>query len=963
MRHPFFLALPLCVVLVAPLHAQKPAAKDTPLVDKLRSPREADRPLADKLRSPRETLKTLFFAAALYDLFPEMMQDGVACLDLDAVQPRPGPEDAVLLALGVEDVLQTLAIPLSVVPDQREGETCVIHDADGFDLTLRRGRDEGWRFTATTLAKLPAMRRAARELRKAKPGDCAALREGFTDPRATIRQFLSDAYHGDFYAASRALDLSNLSDEQRREQGPALAQRLACVMQRRGFLFRQEVPYQTEGPAYTWHANGQGRVALDRVRQPDGKDAWLFTRQTARNVPAMYQAVKDAPPDGRYQRMGLVVPAPEAAASLAVQKRPEEVPPHLGSPRALLRGFFRTMEAADVDDARLADALEYLDLKNVTLADRAPLGGKLATKLELVLRKLPIDLSAVPDGWNAPPQVLGEAQGVRVEVLRQRDGCWRFSEATVARVPEMFDKLLAGKVRPEQENGTHLDSARDTLVTFQTASARRDFATAARCLNLADIHASAREELGSALAFKLKYVLDRVGRVYVQEVPDNPEGPRYVLYRGVLGRVVLDRKAEEPGKGQWQFTQETVQRVEAMFLAVLGTPPDESQQGTDVVAEPTLWETPGVWLRLRLPAWARVRAGSLDLYQWLGLLLAGLASWAGSRVVMAVVTRLVAWVLRRGGSALSTSFVASTLRPLTWLGAVWVFYVLLDGLDLPAGVAGKAFAVHKFLLAGLVGWLGLRAIDLSMSVYTNSELLRPHRSLGDMIVPVGMRLAKGGVTLVVAVYVIYEIGQADLLGRFLTGLGVAGLAASLAAQDAMKSFFGTLLLIGERAFKIGDCIIVGDKQGVVEQVGFRSTRLRTGEDSLLTIPNSVIAAAPIDNMGARTLHRLSTTLLVSPETELERLLEFRARLQTWAAAQELVVPDKVDIHLHRLTNSGAELSLSLFLAACPPARETLFRDALNCETLRLAEELGVAMAPTTRPVHLRNAGQSAARAA
>jgi MscS family membrane protein len=140
-------------------------------------------------------------------------------------------------------------------------------------------------------------------------------------------------------------------------------------------------------------------------------------------------------------------------------------------------------------------------------------------------------------------------------------------------------------------------------------------------------------------------------------------------------------------------------------------------------------------------------------------------------------------------------------------------------------------------------------MDLAMAVYTNTEILRPHRSLGDMIVPVSMRLGKAAVLLFVSVYIIYQIGEVDLLGRFLTGLGVAGLAASLSAQDALKNYFGTLLLIGERAFKIGDRISVSGKEGIVEQVGFRSTRLRTPEGSLITIPNAVIAASPIDNMG------------------------------------------------------------------------------------------------------------------
>jgi MscS family membrane protein len=344
-----------------------------------------------------------------------------------------------------------------------------------------------------------------------------------------------------------------------------------------------------------------------------------------------------------------------------------------------------------------------------------------------------------------------------------------------------------------------------------------------------------------------------------------------------------------------------------------------------------------------------VPLGPLDLYQWLGFALAALTSWLGARVTLAGASRLVAWLLRRSGSALSVGFVAAAFKPLLWLAAAWIFFFLLAGLDLPVTVASSWFAAEKFLLAALFGWLGLRLIDLSMGIYTNTESLRPHRNLSDMIVPVAMRLGKTVVLLVVTTYVIYQVGQIELLGRFLTGLGVAGLAASLAAQDAMKSFFGTLLLIGERAFKIGDRILVGGTEGVVEQVGFRSTRLRTAEDSLLTIPNAIMAAAPIDNMGARTHHRFNSTIVISPETPFERLQEFRDRLRAWLDQHPLVLRDKVDVHIHQITNQGVELSLSLFLATGRPAEEIRFREAVNCEILRQAAALGVDLAPR----HLR----------
>src|SRR5207302_914229 len=117
----------------------------------------------------------------------------------------------------------------------------------------------------------------------------------------------------------------------------------------------------------------------------------------------MYAAALALAPDSRYLRLGMVIAPLETANPAAARKRPDDIPAHLGSPRALLRGFFRVMDASDTNDARLADALEYLDLGDVPITDRASVGGKLASKLEAVLRKVPLDLSAVPDTWNAPP--------------------------------------------------------------------------------------------------------------------------------------------------------------------------------------------------------------------------------------------------------------------------------------------------------------------------------------------------------------------------------------------------------------------------------------------------------------------------------------------------------------------------------------------------------------------------------
>lgn len=917
------------------------------LVGKIRSPLRRDQALTEKLRSPRETMRTFLFAVNTYDMFPEMMEDALVCLDLDFW--KMSREEGTFLALELDKILAHLEVPLRAVPDSLADEmqpsgSLMIFDADGFKIGVRQTEPGVWRFDGNTLKHVPTMRRLVDERTKAKP-DVAALREGFTDPRSAFKQFSIDCAYGDFYAAGRALDLSGLTGEERRAKGPLIAQRLSCIVQRRGYAYWQEIPSSPGAAAYTWHADDQGRIALERIKQPDGKEAWLFSKRTVSNVGKMYDACKDEPVDHRWVRLNLVTPLlQESAAAASAPKRPDDVPPHLSSPRAVLKGFFKAMDASEGNDERLAEALEFLDLKNMAPAERERVGGKLAGKLEALLRKAQIDLASISNDWNAAPQVLGENRNFKIDISRDRDGRWRFTEQTLLRVPALFE-TLAAKDRSDRERTTYMDSARDTMMTFQSAARTGDLDRAARCLDLNDVHGSARGELGPVLAFKLKYVLDRVGRVYVQEIPEDPEGPRFVAYHGKIGRVVIARRTEDPGKGQWLFTPETVEQIEPMFRLVLqGKTDDGAELDEDRLQQASVWETPGIWLRLMLPAALRRPAGFMDLYQWLGLALSLALSLLTAYSFLAPLRRLVSWILTKSGSALSAGFVGKMLRPLTWLSAVWIFFHVVAWLDLPVGLANELLPLKKFCLAGLIGWFALRLVDLVRGIYTNSELLRPHRNLGDMIVPVGLQLLKAVVTVLVLAYVVYQVGKVDLLTRFLTGVGVAGLAASLAAQDALKSFFGTLMLIGERAFKIGDRILVNGQEGVVEQVGFRSTRLRTNEDSLMTIPNSTIATSSIDNMGMRQARRYRTSVLLNHRTALAQILHLRDQLKTWLLQHPLVLPQRVDVRLHEVTELGIEIAINLFYAPKDVGDDVRFQEGVTCEILRLTESLGIVLA-------------------
>jgi MscS family membrane protein len=914
-------------------------------------------PLAPRLPgqflvSPRETLKTLYFATVAYDLRPVLLDEAIACLDLDSGRAADAAE-AARLAIDLEQIMRTLCVPIHGVPERSDAASVVVLDSQGFRIALARGKDGLWRFDRDTVERIPAMNQLAQARFRELQADRARLKDDYTDPSATMRRFLQDTIAKDFYSAARCLDMSWLSNEERSDKGPELARQLAFVIQRRGWLFLQEVPNQPVGPPFTWYADRSGRIALERMRLEDGKEAWLFNKKTVRNVRGMYDQVKDRPADPRYIRLGIALDAVESSQAVASHRRPETVPADLGSPRALLKGFFRVMEEAETRDAKLVEALTFLDLQGMAPGDRPVQGTKIAGKLDAVLRKASVELSALPDDWNAPMQVLGEAQGVRVELIRQRDGCWRFSQSTVNQTPAFFDKLTS-QDKNEHERAAHHESARDAMSTFLSCMRRGDFEQAALCLDLSNYRPGTQAEVGPVLAWKLKYVIDRIGRVYIQEVPDSPDGPRYVFYRGELGRIVIARHNDGANKGSWLFTPETVSIIEPMFRAVLHKAALAGEG--DALPHPSFWQTPGPWVRAHMPDSLRAPWWRLQAYQWLGLGVAMVCSMSLARLLLSQVYRLVTLILRKSGSVLSQQFVAARLRPLTWVAAWCMFFLAINYLDLPVRILDGIQPFKTFGMAAIIAWLGLHIVDLATAIYMNSELLRPHRSLSDMIVPVSMRTLKGIILLCVAVYVIYQIGEGEYLNRFLTGLGVAGLAASLAAQDALKSFFSTLLLIGERSFKIGDKINVGSMEGTVELVGFRATRLRTADGSLLTIPNSTIASAPIDNLSTKAFSRCKATLLVNYDASPERILALRDRVRAWLSKHPAVRADKVDVGVTRLTEKGVEVALDLYLADARAEAEKSLKEEINCEVLRLCEELG----PRSSGSHHPLAGEGAA---
>jgi MscS family membrane protein len=197
------------------------------------------------------------------------------------------------------------------------------------------------------------------------------------------------------------------------------------------------------------------------------------------------------------------------------------------------------------------------------------------------------------------------------------------------------------------------------------------------------------------------------------------------------------------------------------------------------------------------------------------------------------------------------------------------------------------------------------------------------------------------------------------VSSLLAGLGLGGLAVALAAQDAVKNLFGSLMILTDRPFSVGDWVVVGDHEGIVEDVGFRSIRIRTFYNSLITLPNSNLISSAVDNYGARRVRRWSTKLGIAYDTPPPKIEAFcegirelvREHPATWKASYQ--------VWFNSFGDSALEVLLYVFFEVPDWSAELAARHRLGLDILRLGETLGVEFAFPTRTVWLHSAEKSA----
>ncbi len=470
-------------------------------------------------------------------------------------------------------------------------------------------------------------------------------------------------------------------------------------------------------------------------------------------------------------------------------------------------------------------------------------------------------------------------------------------------------------------------------------------AVAAACLDLSEIPESLRERQGKELAIQLKKVLDKTELIELDALSDEAEGEPWRLDVHGHGQVSL-----APGTGgEWLFDAATVKAIPALLAAVHDRTTVEGATRIETL-------TPAMWLRSQMPESLLDRTFVLERWQWLGLLALLVLGLLVERLVAALGKTAAKRYLAHRLHSVETGRLKQALRPAGLLAAALFWWLAIYWLGLPIAVLEVLRLAVHFVVAVSFVWTAYRLVDVVAAVLED-RAQRTGSKFDDLLVPLVRKALK---ILVVAFGLVFIADSLNLpISSILAGLGIGGLAMALAAQDVVKNVFGSLLVILDQPFSVGDYVTVGGVEGSVEELGFRSTRIRTPGDSVVTLPNSNLISSSVDNLGLRRTRRWKTTLGLTYDTPVAKIEAFCEGVRELILEHPRTVKEGFQVAFHEFSGSSLDVVMLVKFEVTTWGDELEARQRLGLGILRLAEAQGVEMAFPTQTVHVHGAGSGA----
>ena len=466
---------------------------------------------------------------------------------------------------------------------------------------------------------------------------------------------------------------------------------------------------------------------------------------------------------------------------------------------------------------------------------------------------------------------------------------------------------------------------RNAYKGFIAACKERDFDRAAEYLDLRYLPRGLDSTKGPDLARKLYIILTRKIWIDVAHLSDRPEGHQedgLPPYRDRLAGLETDQKKydlylqqvkDDKGKTIWKISNRTVALIPELY----------AQYGHGILED-------------RLPLWVfDFQIWGIYIWEWIALVIGAI----GSLILVFVFTGPIIFLLRRWDTALCRQLLRIFSNPLRLL-----LFSLLIGYWLI--LINPSFTVQALAHAGTLrlialAWFLMRVSDFLLELVVQ-QLNRKGKAPSPVLIPVFGTAIK---TIIIVSSVLFWL---DNLGfkvtAVLAGLGIGGLAVALAAQKSLENVFGALTLYTSKPVRIGDFCRFGDRVGTIEEIGLRSTLVRTLDDTIVSVANGEFSNLQLENYTRRRKIWYHPRIRLRYDTTPDQLRYILVEVRKVLYGHPKVLPDLARIRFVEFGESSLDLDIFAYVDVTDWGQYLEIAEDLNLRIMNLIVHAGAGFA-------------------
>ena len=346
-----------------------------------------------------------------------------------------------------------------------------------------------------------------------------------------------------------------------------------------------------------------------------------------------------------------------------------------------------------------------------------------------------------------------------------------------------------------------------------------------------------------------------------------------------------------------------------------------------------------------------LRTGPLGVlwWQWVALPIVILASLLLGAVLGKLTRFGLARLAGRTDATWDDALVAAIASPLRWAWSLLLFRALVDLLTLYPRAAHSIRSVVGTLWFLCVFWAVINVLDELRTSVAASEWAK-RKPIARSLVPLAVRVGKVVVGIIGFISLLSELGYP--VAGLIAGLGIGGIAIALAAQKTIENLFGAFSIGVDQPFREGDAVKINEHVGVVESIGLRSTRLRTGDRTVVSIPNAQVADSRIESFAERDRLKLVLKLGLVYGTTGAALRGVLDELRTTLRDHPLIWDEQIDVRFIGFAPSSLDVEISAWFESTDMEGFRAAREQLLMTFMEIVEKQGSALALPSQTVYV-----------